>query len=155
MTFFDSNTVADTDYEPIAAGSYPLLICKAEMKPTRKGDGRYCNVELQIASGSNKGRKIFDMFNLENPSEKAANIGRAMFKKLVCAAGVPVIQTEDHLATLVDRVVVGEVVIETGSDGEKRNKVKRYFAYTSGSSMPAYSAPMSPPENDPLSNIPF
>lgn len=161
MVFFDSNTVQDDDkYELLPAGSYPLMITKVEMKPTKKGDGRYCNVELQVASGVGKGRKVFDMFNIENPSEKCQQIGRAMFKKLVTAAGIPVIQSEDHLMTLVDKIVVGDVIVKQGDDGENRNKVKSYRPYGSSSQQSGGFAPQagnSPPpkSNNPIDNIPF
>lgn len=157
MVFFDSKSVQDDNqYEPIPAGSYPLMVCKVEMKPTKKGDGRYCNVEFKIASGKGAGRKVFDLFNIENPSEQCQQIGKANFKRLVVAAGVPVIQSEDHLAGLVDKIVVGDVVIEKGMDGEGRNKVKRYHPYSSSTSLPSQPQMQpAPKSNNPIDNIPF
>lgn len=160
MVFFDSNTVADADkFEVLPAGSYPLVISKVEMRTTKKGDGRYCSVEFVVGSGPGKGRKVFDMFNIENPNPTCVNIGRAMFKKLVCAAGVPVIQSEDHLLTLTDKIVVGDVVAERGQDGETRNKVKTYHPYgTSTQQRPVSAPPMANPEpksTNPIDCIPF
>jgi hypothetical protein len=135
MVFFDSNEIADEDeFDALPAGSYPLMVCKAEMRPTKSGTGRYCNVEFAIANGSGSGRKVFDIFNLENQSEVAQRIGKSHFKSFVVAAGVPIIKDEDHLFDLVDKIVVADLVVERGTDGKDRNKVKKYYSSVKGNS---------------------
>jgi len=79
------------DFEPLAPGWYALKIVNTEVRPTKSGGGEYLKVEFDVLGGVNtgtgKGRKHWENFNLWNPSEKAQQIARGQFSGLCRACG--------------------------------------------------------------------
>lgn len=94
MGFFEWNDDDQQpgDFTPIPEGDYIVCLRKAEDKETKAGTGRYISGEFTVeAMGSGEvkyaGRKLWHIFNVENPSEKAQNIGRGQLSALAAACG--------------------------------------------------------------------
>ena len=85
---FDATTVEPTEaFAVIPAGKYLAQIVTSEMRPTKDGNGHYLWLELDILEGEQKGRKLWDRLNLENPSEKAVEIAQRTLSAICHATG--------------------------------------------------------------------
>ncbi len=95
---FDSNSVEpQQDYEVLPPGKYPVVCENAEVKTTKKGDGHYLEVCVQIVDGQYRGRKLWARMNIDNPSEVAQRIGLSQLAGLCKAVGIEVIRDEKDL----------------------------------------------------------
>ena len=127
---FDPETYEEQpefDNSPLPSGDYYAEIKKAEVKPTKKGDGQLCEIEFdilgQVVDKSCKGRKLWSRFNLQNPSAKCQQIGQAQFHGLRIAVGKPACQDTDEL---IGSNLVVTVGIENGT--LDKNEIKKYVA---------------------------
>lgn len=85
---YDPTDKADSGFEVLPAGIYTVKVTAGEMKKTKKGNGEYLQVEMTVVEGEHADRKIFDRFNLVNPSAEAVKIARGQFAALREAVGV-------------------------------------------------------------------
>ena len=86
---FDAHTVDPAlPFDPIPAGKYVAVITDSETKPTKKGDGSYLELTLQIVEGEYKNRMLWSRLNLDNPSAKAVEIAQAELSAICRAVGV-------------------------------------------------------------------
>lgn len=131
---FDATQVEPAgDFAPLPAGQYLCIACDSQMKPTKKGDGRYLQVELEVLEGEHKGRKLWDRFVLEHPNDRAVAIARSSLAGLCTAVGVtrPRDSVELHNVPVLVRVAC----TKRGDTGEITNTVKGYAKR--GGSQPA------------------
>lgn len=139
---FDTESVAAaTDFQVIPAGKYPVLIEKAELKPTKANDGLFIELQLQILDGDFKGRKLWDRINIANPSQECVQIGVACLAALGKALGMRVVQNESQL---INGVCIAHVKI----DKHDQNAIRTYSAIEKPpQAAPAYAqpAPAAPP----------
>lgn len=96
---FNSNQeLPPSEFDLIAPGWYPAIIERSEVKTTKAGTGHYINEQYGILDGPGKGRKVFKNFNIQNPSEKAVNIGLRELQDLNKAIGIEIFKdTNQHL----------------------------------------------------------
>ncbi len=73
--------------EAIPSGQYPVMITKSEEKPTKKGDGRYIELEMTVQSGEFQGRKLYDRLNIHNPNPQAVDIAYATLSAICHVTG--------------------------------------------------------------------
>ncbi|KKK48669.1 hypothetical protein LCGC14_3142810 [marine sediment metagenome] len=86
---FDTASVEpQVDYETLLPGKYPVQVESTEVKETKKQDGHYVEVVLVILDGPAKGRKLWDRFNIDNPSQDCVAIGQRCLAALSIAIGV-------------------------------------------------------------------
>lgn len=127
--FFDTpKEQSDNDFGPLPPGQYYAMVIDTDVKNTKKGDGKYVSVAFQITSGKHKGQRVFTNFNIENPNEKAVKIGRAQFKSFLASCGVtdPLHTEVDYQRKINNKMLMLDVIIETGKDGVNRNRVKKF-----------------------------
>lgn len=69
-------------FEPMPNGDYILRLNEANVKETKKGDGKYLESVFEVCQENGKfvGRKIWFRFNFENKSQQATNIGIGQLK---------------------------------------------------------------------------
>jgi hypothetical protein len=119
--------------DALPAGRYLASISLTELKDTRAKTGKYIEVEYVVtAPKENKGRKLWSLMNVHNPSEEAERIGREQFNALANACGMlgKVQKTEQlHGKQLV--LIVG---VEEGNKGTPRNVVNGFEQYTGAAS---------------------
>ena len=86
------NDFLDLKNEPVSSilpqGDYKVQCEKVELKTTKAGTGKYINAQFNVVSEEGKGRKVFHMFNVENPSNQAQTIGRTQLKSVMESAGL-------------------------------------------------------------------
>lgn len=95
-------------FEPLPPGWYDAEIIKAEVKPTKAGDGTRLNVQYKITGspdGKYIGRVVFGAMNIElSRSPKAEEIGRQQLGDLLKAIGIPAIEDSDELVGYAVRI---------------------------------------------------
>ena len=129
--FFDPKKVekVQSNYDALPKGWYRVMIASSEGKATKAGTGRYINMALDVVDGQYTGRKVWQIFNIQNPSEMAQKIGQSDLKRLLEALGTSqALQREDDLHRIVrDRVLLVKLgQKKDGQSGEMRNNVTDY-----------------------------
>ena len=131
---------APVDYSPIPEGEYTLKALDAEEKTTSRGDGSYIKVKFEVAAGEYAGRLLWQNFNINNPSEKAQQIGRQQLVSWAAACGRP---DADDTDKLLERPFLAVVGVEAGTGGYKdSNKIKQFKLPAEGGAAP--KAPARP-----------
>ena len=116
---------AGVSYEPIPEGEYILKALEAEEKETNRGDGSYIKTKFEVVKGEYAGRLLWQNFNINNPNEKAQNIGRQQLVAWATACGKP---DADDTDKLLEKPFKASVVIEPGKNGYKdSNKIKAFL----------------------------
>jgi len=141
----DASTPAS--YDPLPAGDYTLKAIEAEEKNTSKGDGSYIKVKFEVTEGEYAGRLVWNNFNINNPSEKAQNIGRQQLVAWATACGKP---DADDTDKLIEKPFMCTLAIEKGTGSYADSNRIKAFLFDKGdapakASAPAKSAPAKAP----------
>lgn len=114
------------DYEVMPKGEYTLKATDCEMKKTKNGDGAYLAVTFEVVKGSFAGRKVWQNFNIHNPSDKAQKIGREQVAGWARACGKPNANDSDQL---LERQFNCRLDIEKGTGGySDKNIIKAFLS---------------------------
>lgn len=129
--FFEPSKVekVESNFDALPKGWYRVLVASSDGKPTKAGTGRYISMGYDVIDGQYKGRKVWQIFNIQNPSEMAQKIGRSDLKRMLEALSqTQPIQREDDLHRLVrDRVLLVKLGQQKDKQsGEMRNNVTDY-----------------------------
>lgn len=116
----------EQSFETIPAGNYMIRCTGAEVKDTKKGDGSYLQLELTLIEGEYEGRKVWGRFNLSNPNEEAAKIGRGQLKAFLVKSGWKDPNKVPDVNQLCGLECVAGVTIRKDSQYGDQNDV-RYF----------------------------
>lgn len=128
MFDFKLDDIEDVSFDLLPKGEYEVQVEKAEVQDTKDGEGKYIAIELTVVGEECNGRKVFEMFNVVNKSEKAENIGKGMLKQLIVASGAD-IEVFTDADQLIGLEMSAKVVIKKGTgDYDDKNEVKKYFA---------------------------
>lgn len=150
MAFLDETFEADTlpvgnsSYGAIPAGWYNATIQKAELKPTKAGNGRYIGLRLAITGPTHQGRVVFCNVNINNPNPQAEEIGRQQLGEIMRAIGLSKVGDTDEL-------IGGMLSVKLTMKSEEENDVKGFKAVGGSipkampTSMPAPAAVQSAP----------
>ena len=152
---FNANDVEPTtDFEPIPAGKYTVVITDSEMKPTKAGTGHYLQLTFQITDGEYKGRFLWARLNLDNPNATAVKIARAELSAICRAVGV---MAPNDSAELHDLPLVISVKCKKRLDtGEITNEIKGYSKKEAAAGKPVQAANSTPPwRRSAAGDVPF
>lgn len=151
LNFNAASVPPATAFEAIPAGNYTAIIAESAMKPTKRGDGEYLQLTLQIIDGEHSGRKLFDRLNLNNPNATAVDIAQRTLSAICHAVGVMQPQDSAELHDIPMQVKVG--VEKNATDGTNSNVIKGYATAGNGKPAPRAAAPvatgMPPPQAAP------
>ena len=131
---------SQTDFTIIPPGKYHVLVEKAEVQPTKAGNGHFIYLEMKILEGQFANQKVFDRINIDNPSEKCVEIGTRVLSALGKAVGLQAVSSVNEL---VNQTVLAHVKVKN-----ERNEVRTYSA-AGNSSMPADSTVSTTQPNQP------
>lgn len=92
----DGTNPISMDFEPLPKGHYLAQVSASEVVPTQAGTGLILKLTFEILEPDFLGRKAFDQLNIQNPSEKAQQIGRGMLSSLCRACGKTGIVSESY-----------------------------------------------------------
>jgi len=127
MSFVNLKDVKeDSGGSLIPAGKYLLRCNKAEVKPTKAGDGRYIKCEFRVHEGEFENRVVFHIFNIENPSSMAQQIGLGQLKSFLINANY---HDPDNLASLNDLLglkSLASVKITTNEEYGNKNEISSF-----------------------------
>ena len=127
--------------EPIPAGWYTCIITDSEFKPTKKGNGEYLQLRLDVIDGENEGRVLFDRLNLSNPNQTAVDIAQRQLSAICRAIGV---MTPQDSADLHDKPIKVKVKIRPAGNGyEASNEVSAYDSAEGAGAPTQQAAPAS------------
>jgi hypothetical protein len=139
---FDTGSVPPAeDFAAVPPGKYPVVIEKAEVKQTKKGDGHYIELQLSILDGPAKNRKVWDRINIQNPSQQCVEIGLRSLAALGLAVGLASVSDTSQL---LNKVCIAHVKV----DGEN-NSVRTYSVCGGNQCGPAQTAPPYTPTTQP------
>jgi hypothetical protein len=80
MSLLDLTNVSESSIE---AGEYAVTCTDAVVNETKNKDGEYIKCTFE----TDKGMKLFHMFNIKNKNEKATQIGQAQLKTFMRVSG--------------------------------------------------------------------
>lgn len=93
----DVNAGNDGDFGPIPDGWYATKIVAAEIKQTKAGTGNYVSVQFSVTGPTHANRRIFSIYNIQNPNAEAEKIGLAELARLAGACGIEKLDDTDQL----------------------------------------------------------
>jgi hypothetical protein len=96
----------EQSFDPLPAGDYIAVIEASDWKSTKTGSGRYLNLQYQVIDGPFKGRKLFNIINLENPSQDATQIARQTLNSIGVACNVMQLQDSAQLHNIPMKIKV-------------------------------------------------
>ena len=115
-----------TSYEPMPADWYKCVITNTEEKPTKKQNGSYLQLDIEVIEGKFAGRKVFDRLNLNNPNSVAVEIAQRALSSICRAIDVPNPQDSDEL---LDKPLMVKVAVKPADEEySASNEVKGYDA---------------------------
>lgn len=137
----EESTEQRGEYEDLPNGVYRLEISAAEVKRKNEGTPQEAagfSATYDVVDPEDyRGRKIFDYFNIVNPSETAQRIGQQQFSQLRRALGFGDVDAEMEEQEVIDEMrlvpfvaTVGMGKPSKGKDGTEypaRNKITRYW----------------------------
>ncbi len=120
---FNANDVEPTaPFEPLPAGKYLAAITASEMKPTKKGDGSYLQLEFAVLDGNCKGRKVWDRLCINHPNDLTQKIARGNLSAICRAIGV--MQPGDSVELHNIPLVITVKCKKRQDNGEITNEIK-------------------------------
>lgn len=117
------------DYEPpkgfeaLPAGDYDVIIVESELKATKKGDGHYLELKLQVISGQYQNRNLWARLNIDNPNATAKSIGCGQLSAICRAVNKLSINDSSELHMLPFKVTVK---VDKDSNGNPTNEVRAF-----------------------------
>ena len=152
LSGFDANTVEPASFDVLPAGEYTVAIMGSSMKPTKNGDGRYLELEMQVLNGEFQNRKLFDRLNLMNPNQKAVDIAKGQLSAICRAVGI---LTPNDSSDLHNKPLVVKVKVRKDEEHGEQNEVKAYKPRLAGPAAPQGgipgAAPLAPGPGGPMS----
>lgn len=141
---FNANNVEPSrNFEPIPAGKYLAVITASEMKANKAGTGRYLELTFTIMDGEHKGRLLWGIYNLENPSDVAVKIAKSELADLCRAVGVMVPQDSMALHNLP--LIIKVQCKKRKDNDEIVNSIKGYAKREAGGGQPQQANTATPP----------
>ena len=122
---YSVDSLPESIFEPVPAGTYDVIINEASGKENAKGTGSLLVIKYEILGPACVGRVIFDNLNIRHQNKVAEQIGLQNLNALLRAVNVPRLRDTDQL--LNKRLKI-QLVIKEGTDGERRNNIKGYEA---------------------------
>lgn len=144
MGFISKDQDTTSNFQPFDAGPQKLEITGIEKKQTKAKNGSYLALELTVAKGKQKGRKVWHNLNLDNPSVDAVEIAKKEAMQMVIQIkGAAIdIKSEDHLIKILKGGLVNaQIKIRKSKEFGDKNEVAYFImpedaAKGTGSSKP-------------------
>jgi hypothetical protein len=132
---FNANEIEpNTPFEPLPAGKYLAAITASEMKPTKRGDGSYVELEFTVLDGPCKDRKVWDRLCINHPNDLTQKIARGSLSAICRAVGV--MQPRDSVDLHNLPLVISVKCRKREDNGEITNEVKGYEAKGAAAGQP-------------------
>lgn len=123
-----AHDTTQSDYSELPNGIYELEVESSDVAPTKDGKGTILKTTMVVLRPEDYAkRKIFNNYNLENPSAQAQEIGQKQFASLCRAIGVRDVEDSEDLHFKAFTVKIG--LGKPSKDGQypARAEIKRYY----------------------------
>lgn len=135
---FDANKV-EPNSTAVPAGEYDVVITESKWENTKKGDGKFLTLKMQILNGAQQNRVLFDRLNLQNPNATAVQIAKGTLSSICRAVNV---MTPKDSAELHNRPLRVTVTLKNDPERGPQNEVKGYKSrHVGGGGAPAPNSP--------------
>lgn len=94
---FNEEKTATMGFTPIPEGWYLIEMKKSEMKRNSAKTGSYLNCQFVVLEGEFKGRFLFALLNLDNPSQVAVEIAEKEMTTMRIACGLESVEDSVEL----------------------------------------------------------
>lgn len=122
-TFDPQEQTQQEAYSILPDGNYSAMVIGAVIKDTKAKNGKLLEVMFEVYGARFSGRRLWAMFNIENPNPRAVEIARRELSQLCMAIGVLRPRGPEDL-------IDGTCIVQVGHEewgGEMRNRAKRYL----------------------------
>ena len=134
------------DFELLPIGWYDVEVEDAVVKDTKAGNGCYLELKLTVVGEKFNGRKIWHTITLQNPNQKAVEIGQRNLAALGQACELNTLKDTDEL---LGKVVQAKVKINPENNGYKAsNDISSYKACGITTSQQPQTAPSNTTPSD-------
>lgn len=132
-------------YDPIPDGEYIAQIIESRLAATNSGNGHYLELTWRINEGPYERRLIWDLLNIDNPSQDTVDRAKKDLARICRAFGIDFFADSSELHGMPCLIKVSTRPASNGFDA--KNVVKFYRALESGEkAAPAKTAaPSAPP----------
>jgi hypothetical protein len=141
LTGFKAADYKEQAFDVLPAGDYDVVIVASELKTTKKGDGHYLELQLQVLSGQYQNRRLFDRLNIDNPNATCQLIGRGVLSAICRAVQV---ETPNDSAELHNKPLKAVVRVAKDDSGNPTNEIKGYKPRHVGPQAPVTPAASAP-----------
>jgi hypothetical protein len=141
---FDAESVPvdERSFDPIPAGDYLCQVIESNVLDTKKGDGQYLKLTIQVLDGPFINRQVWDNLNIINPNEKAREIAQRNLASLCRAVGLMHVHDSQELHY---KPFIASIGIEESAGFDPKNKVRKYKPREGMTATTAAPKPPSPP----------
>jgi hypothetical protein len=145
---FDAESIPpdERSFDPIPAGDYLCQVVASDVIVTKRGDGKYLKLTLQVLDGPYTNRQVWDNLNIINPNEKAREIAQRNLAALCRAIGVVHVHDSEELHY---KPFIATIMIEESQGYSPQNKVRRYKPREGMQAAPSQPRPQPPPRPAP------
>ena len=138
LSGFDANQFEPNTFEVLPPGDYKAIIINSKMEDTKKKDGKFLKIQIQIVDGPKSGFKgLFDRLNLDNPNQQAVEIAKKTLSAICRAAGKMTPKDSSELHSIP--IIVAVAVESRKDNGQPTNVIKGYKKIESPSMTPTLS----------------
>lgn len=134
-----------SNFDPIPAGWYTVIITDSEEKPTKSGAGSYLQMRLDVVDGEYQNRVLFERLNLNNPNPTAVEIAQRTLSAICHAVGV--LQPQDS-SDLHNIPLLAKVAIQPARDGYEASNIIKGYKAAGGTAPVQTAAPAASPAPD-------
>ena len=130
---FDCKTVDPTD-DFLKPGDYTVQIMESSIAPNKAQTGHYLKLVMQVVQeGENKGRKIYDYINIQNPNSTTEKMAARSLSALGRATNIWEITLPQQL--------LNQIVIAVVTKNDSGNNVRTYKPVSGSQSAPTGQTP--------------
>jgi len=104
------------------------------MKPTKKGDGSYLELEFTVIEGEYQGRKVWDRLCISHPNSQTVKIAQGNLSAICRAVGVMQPKDSVELHNLPLQITVK--LKKRQDNGDLTNEIKGYESKTAAEGKP-------------------
>lgn len=123
----DFNDIDEVDFfEALPVGDYTVMIEDSDVCMTKSGTGRYVKFVYQIIDGEYKGRKLFEILNIENQNQQTAARARTSLNSICFYCDK---QGAEDTSELHGEVLVVQVGIKKNEQYGDQNVIKKHMPY--------------------------
>lgn len=152
----DLTASPESQFDPLPSGDYPVVIVESEVKTTKRGDGQYLELQMQVMSGPYSGRTLWSRVTLSNPNATATQIGQQQLAQLRHATGVMQLSDSQQLHSIPVQARVEHVKADPAKHRDRDgNEIRSFKALAGAPAVQQVAATQKPAANTQAGGLPW